>query len=453
LKSKNNSPLKAHLASDKKMLDELQKETFDYFLNEVNPITGLVADKTQPDSPSSVSVTGMTIAAYIIGVERKFLTRKDAADKIVRILRFFYDSHQGRQSNATGYKGFYYHFLKMNNGERAWKCELSTIDTALFIAGALSAANYFTTDDRVETEIRDLADKLYCRINWQWALNKGLTLTHGWKPSSGFLPYRWDENYSEAIFMYVLALGSPTFPVKPEGYTNWTDTFKLTDIYNMSYLYAGPLFIHQFSHMWIDFRGINDAFNKKVGFDYFENSKRATHVHRQYGIENKEQFENYGEYCWGQTASDGPGNKALKIDGIKRQFYGYLARGAPFGPDDGTVSPWAVVASLPFAPEIVTATIRHAIEKLQLKPDHKYGFDASFNPTFPEKGKNPNGWVSPDKFGLNQAPIVIMIENYHTDLIWNVMKKCPYIIDGLKKAGFENGWLEEAKKGKIQKPV
>ncbi|MEO5944226.1 MAG: glucoamylase family protein [Ferruginibacter sp.] len=446
MKSKDKAPLQAHLASDKEMLDELQKETFDYFLNEINPITGLIADKTQPDSPSSVSVTGMTITAYIVGVERKYLTRKDATEKIVKILRFFYDSQQGKQANATGYKGFYYHFLKMNNGERAWKCELSTIDTALFIAGALSAANYFTKDNRVEDEIRDLADKLYRRIDWQWALNKGLTLSHGWKPSSGFLPYRWDENYSEALIMYMLALGSPTFPVSVEGYMRWTKTFALTEVYDTSYLYAGPLFIHQFSHLWIDFRGINDAFNKKTGFDYFENSRRAAFVHRNYAIENKQQFKNYGEYCWGQTASDGPGYKVLKVDGIKRKFYGYLARGAPFGPDDGTVSPWAVVASLPFAPEIVIATIRHAIKQLHLKPKHKYGFDASFNPTFPEKGTNPNGWVSPYKFGLNQAPIVIMIENYHTNLIWNVMKKCPYIIDGLKKAGFKNGWLEGTNK-------
>ncbi|MEO7046918.1 MAG: glucoamylase family protein, partial [Ferruginibacter sp.] len=340
MKSKHNSSLKAHLASDKEMLDELQKETFDYFLNEVNPVTGLIADKTQPGSPSSISVTGMTITVYIIGVERKFLTRKDAAVKIVNILRFFYDSQQSRQANASGYKGFYYHFLKMNNGERAWKSELSTIDTALFIAGALSAANYFTKDNRIETEIRDLADKLYRRIDWQWALNKGLTLSHGWKPSSGFIPYRWDKDYSEALIMYALALGSPTFPIKAEGYKSWIKTFTLTKVYDTSYLYAGPLFIHQFSHMWIDFRGIEDAFNKKAGFDYFENSKRATYVHRQYAIENKNHFKYYDEFCWGQTASDGPGNKTLKVDKIKREFYGYLARGAPFGPDDGTVSPW-----------------------------------------------------------------------------------------------------------------
>lgn len=441
LNTKDNLPVIDPQGSDAEMLDKLQRETFDYFLNEVNPVTGLIADKTQPGFPSSIAVTGMAITAYIVGVEKKFLSRKNAVGRIIKILRFFYDSHQGTEANATGYKGFYYHFLKMNNGEREWKSELSTIDTSLFIAGALSAASYFKKVNREEAEIRDLADKLYRRIDWQWALNKEVTISHGWKPRSGFLPYRWDDNYCEAHIMYILALGSPTFPIKPEGYIRWTNTFELTKVYDISYLYAGPLFIHQFSHMWIDFRGIHDAFNKKAGFDYFENSRRATYVHRQYAIENKLQFKHYSENCWGLTASDGPGNKTLKIDDRQREFYDYLARGAPFGPDDGTISPWAVVASLPFAPEIVIGTIRHAIEKLNLKPHRLYGFDASFNPTFPEQVVNPHGWVSPWRFGLNQGPIVIMIENYNNELIWDIMKRCQYIIDGLKIAGFQNGWL------------
>ncbi|MEO7309119.1 MAG: glucoamylase family protein [Chitinophagaceae bacterium] len=442
-KKNRNSPVTDPQGTDKEMLKKLLTETFDYFLNEVNPVTGLVADKTEPGFPSSIAVTGMAITAYIIGVEKKLLSRKNAIERVLKILRFFYDSQQGKQANATGYKGFYYHFLKMNNGEREWKCELSTIDTSLFIAGALCAASYFKKKNREETEIRDLADKLYRRIDWQWALNNGDTICHGWKPRSGFLSYRWDDNYSEAMIMYVLALGSPTFPIKPEAYKTWTDTFKVSKVYDTSYLYAGPLFIHQFSHMWIDFRGIHDAFNKTAGFDYFENSRRATYIHRLYAIENKLQFKNYGEYCWGLTASDGPGEKKLRIDGRQRVFYNYIARGAPYGPDDGTVSPWAVVASLPFAPEIVLGTIRHAIEKLNLKPHKLYGFDASFNPTFPEKGTNTNGWVSPWRFGLNQGPIVIMIENYNTELIWTIMKKCTYVVKGLQMAGFSEGWLDK----------
>ncbi|CAN5387147.1 glucoamylase family protein [soil metagenome] len=442
-KKNEQLPVTDPQGTDEDMLDKLQRETFDYFLNEVNPVTGLVADKTAPGFPSSIAVTGMAITAYIIGIEKKMLSRKNAIARILKILRFFYHSQQGSHASATGYKGFYYHFLKMNNGEREWNCELSTIDTTLLIAGALCAAAYFKNTNKEEAEIRDLADKLYRRIDWQWALNKGETICHGWKPRSGFLPYRWDEHYSEAMIMYILALGSPTFPIQQAGYKKWTDSFNITTVYDTGYLYAGPLFIHQFSHMWIDFRGIQDAFTKKAGFDYFENSRRATYIHRQYAIENKLQFEDYGAFCWGLTASDGPGKKKLKIDGKQRVFYNYIARGAPYGPDDGTVSPWAVVASLPFAPEIVIGTIRHATEKLKLKPHKLYGFDASFNPTFVENIANPHGWVSPWKFGLNQGPVVIMIENYFSGLIWNCMKQCPYVIKGLQVAGFSGGWLDK----------
>ena len=173
-------------------------------------------------------------------------------------------------------------------------------------------------------------------------------------------------------------------------------------------LYAGPLFIHQMSHLWLDFRGIHDDFNGKVGIDYFENSRRATYVQRQYGIENPLGFSHYHKYGWGLTASDGPGPVVLEIDGIRREFFDYTARGAPFGPDDGTISPWAVVASLPFAPEIVIDTVRHAIERLSLKQRSPYGFDASFNPTYPDKSRNQYGWVSPWIFGLNQGPIILI---------------------------------------------
>jgi hypothetical protein len=371
--------------TDEQMLNDLQRETFDFFLKSVDPATGLIADKTQPGFPSSIAVVGMGLSVYLIGIEKKFLSREDAIKRTLKILRFFYNSHQGTEKDATGHKGFYYHFLDMHTGKRAWDCELSTIDTTFFIAGVLSSAMYFSGDGEDESEIRKLADGLYRRVDWQWALNGGLTLTHGWKPESGFLPYRWDEHYSEAHLQYVLALGSPTFPIKKEGYEKWVSTFELKKIYDIEYLYAGPLFIHQFSHMWIDFRGIHDGFNKRTGFDYFQNSKRATYVHRHYAIDNPKGYEHYGEFCWGFTASDGPGNTVLEIDGKKRTFYDYIARGAPLGPDDGTVSPWAVVASLPFAPEIVLGTIRHAIERLNLKNKRLYGFDASFNPTFPEK--------------------------------------------------------------------
>ncbi len=428
--------------SDKEMLKTLQCETFAYFLKYADPETGLIADKSSDDSPCSIGVVGMAFNAFIVAVERKYISRNDAATRIYKALNFLYHAPQNRDKDATGYKGFFYHFLDMKTGKRVWNCELSTIDTAFFIAGALSAATYFTKKNKIENAIRDLADKLYKRVEWDWATNKKNTITHGWKPGSGFLKYRWDEAYSEAMILYMLALGSPTHPIKAEGYQEWISTFKITEVYGIKYLYAGPLFIHQFSHLWIDFRGIKDSFNKKVGFDYFENSVRATKVHQLYAIENPHHFKMYGKECWGITACDGPGNTTMKIDGKKIKFFGYKARGAPFGPDDGTVSPWAVVASIPFMPKIVLKTMHTEIEKLDLKPNKLTGLDSSFNPTYPDTSDNPNGWVSPCKFGLNQGAIVMMIENYQHATNWELAKKNKFIMAGLKAAGFTGGWLE-----------
>lgn len=428
--------------SDDEMLLSLQRETFEYFLRESSALTGLIIDKTQPGSPSSIAVVGMGISSYVIGVEEKLLSRDEAIDRILRILRFFQHSEQSTAKDATGYKGFYYHFLEMDTGKRTWKSELSTVDTAFFIAGVLSAVTYFRGDDEKEKEIRTIGTQLYLRIDWVWALNGGKSLTHGWKPESGFLPYRWNDNYSEALLIYILALGSPTYPIKPEGYLQWTSTFTQKKIYSLQYIYAGPLFIHQFSHLWIDFHGIRDDYTRNAGFDYFENSRRATLVHRQYAVENSLQYEHYGPFCWGLTASDGPGRKRVTINGVQRTFYGYKARGAPFGPDDGTISPWAVVASLPFSPDIVLETTRHSIEKFNLKPPHQYGFNASFNPTYPEKKLNSFGWVSPWKFGLNQGPVIMMVSNYRKAVMWELMKKCVFVTNGLRAAGFNGGWID-----------
>ncbi len=438
-------PVTRPMGPDKKMLDELLAETFPYFINQINPDNGLVADKTKAGSPASIAAIGFALSCYAIATERGLMSRADAIQKTRTILSFFYNSPQGTEKEAMGYKGFYYHFLDMQTGHRAWWSELSTIDTTLFIAGVLSSAAYFTQDTPEEADIRQLADQLYGRIDWQWACNGEKSITHGWMPESGFLPYRWNKQLSEAHLMYILAMGSPTFPIEPVGYHAWTKTFEWIKAYDQEYCYAGPLFIHQFSHLWLDLKGIQDQYNKKTGIDYFENSRRATYVHYQYGIENPKKFDHYNHFSWGFTASDGPGPMRKKVKGINRVFYDYVARGAPFGPDDGTVSPWAVVASLPFAPEIVLPTIRHAIERLRLKSPNKMGFDASFNASYPEKGENPYGWVSPWRFGLNEGPTVMMIDNYQNGLLWKIMKTSPYIVSGLQKAGFTGGWLDQHK--------
>lgn len=421
-------------------LEKLQYDTFQYFLQEVNPLNGLIADKTAPNWPSSIAATGLALTAYTVAIERKFMSREAAIERTLTTLRFFWNSPQGPEFDATGYKGFYYHFLDMQTGRRAWQCELSTVDTAFLLAGALTAGMYFTGNNSDEDEIRMLAEALYRRTDWQWAQNQGLTLTHGWKPESGFLPYRW-EGYDEAMLLYMLALGSPTYPLPTSSYEAWSSTYEWKSIYGYEYLYIGPLFAHQFSHVWIDFRGIQDAFMRSKGIDYFENSRRATYIQQYYAIDNPLDFTGYNHCCWGITASDGPGDQILKINGIERRFFDYIGRGVPYGPDDGTIAPWAVVASLPYAPEIVLPAIDHYIYNLNLKEGNYCGFKSTFNQTYPSTSSNSIGWVSPWHYGINQGPIILMIENYRSGLLWKLMRNCPYLIDGLRRAGFDGGWL------------
>lgn len=422
-------------------LEKLQRETFEYFLHETNPSNGLVIDKTAADWPASIAATGLALASYPVGVERGFISRAAAVERTLATLRFFWNSQQGPEPDATGYKGFYYHFLDMQSGRRAWQCELSTVDTAFLLAGALTAGIYFDANTADESEIRTLADALYRRTDWQWAQNQGTTVTHGWKPESGFLNYRW-EGYDEAMLLYILGLGSPTHPLPESSYMAWTSSYRWEQCYGYDYLYAGPLFTHQLSHTWIDFRSIQDAFMRLKGIDYFENSRRATYVQQRYAIENPLKFADYCGCCWGITASEGPGSCTIKLEGIERTFYDYLGRGVPYGPDDGTLSPWAVVASLPFAPEIVLSALEHCIHQAKLTKFNRYGFKAAFNPTHPGEPGNPYGfWVSPWHFGLNQGPIVLMIENYRSGLLWQLMRNCSYIKTGLKRAGFSGGWL------------
>jgi hypothetical protein len=425
---------------DNKMLQQLQWLTFEYFLNQTNPVNGLVADKTRSDWPASIAATGLALSSYPIGVERGFLSRTEAIATTLTTLRFFYESEQSTDPEATGYRGFYYHFLDMEKGRRVWKSELSTVDSALLLAGALTAAIYFDHDSADEQEIRELADLLYRRADWRWAQNGGATVTHGWKPETGFLKYRWC-GYDEALILYVLGLGSPTHPLPEECYAAWASSYSWKKVYDHEVLFAGPLFIHQLSHIWIDFRDIKDKYMRERGIDYFENSRRATLIQQLYAIRNPNEFAGYSANCWGITASDGPGPDMIKIDGIERQFFDYLARGVPYGPDDGTLAPWAVVASLPFAPEIVLPTLRYFIDNVHLEQAEDYGFKASFNPTYPSPSGSKHGWVSPWNFGINQGPIILMVENYRSDFLWKLMRRCSYIIDGLRRAGFKGGWL------------
>jgi hypothetical protein len=423
---------------DDRDLDRLQLTTLQYYLHEANPANGLIRDKTAKDAPSSIAAVGLALATIPVLVERGVVDREFAPEIALRRLRFFRDSPHGPEPDATGYKGFYYHFLDMHTGRRVWQCELSTIDSAFLFAGMLTCAAYFDRDTEREAEVRDLANALYGRADWRWALNGGPAVSHGWRPETGFIPYRW-TGYDEGLLLYILALGSPTFPLPAECYAAYCSTYQWKTIYGRELVHSGPLFTHQLSHLWIDFRDLRDAFMRERGSDYFENSRQATYVHREYAIRNPREFAGYGEVCWGITATDGPGWEKRIIDGVEREFFDYYARGVPDGPDDGTIAPWVAAASLPFAPEIVLPTLDW-MSKVDLGVANRYGFKPSFNQSY--KMDNSTGWwVTPFHFGIDQGPVILMIENYRTGLIWNIMRRSPYVVAGLRRAGFAGGWL------------
>jgi hypothetical protein len=418
--------------SDEEMLDRLQRAAFGYFQRTVNPANGLVADTTREGAPCSIAVVGFALTAWAIAVERGWMDREQAVDLVLAALNFFYDSPQDENPAATGYKGFYYHFLDMQTGRRAWQSELSMVDTAFLGAGILAAGAYFAGNSPREISIRRLADALYQRIDWPWARHSKGAVTHGWKPERGFLHYGW-FGYNEAIILYILALGSAAHPLRPDSYHGWMSTYQWECLYNRDFLFAGPLFIHQFAHAWVDFRGIRDQFMREKKIDYFENSRRAAWIQRDYAIRNPGGYEGYGENCWGVTACDGPGRKTLKIDGKPRRFFGYAARGVPFGPDDGTISPSAALGALPFAPEIALPAIRHMLaEYPAIAPN--YRLPSGFNPTL--RGATAAGWISEGYFGLDQGLVLLMIENYRSQMIWNLMRSCPSIQSGLRRADF-----------------
>jgi hypothetical protein len=420
------------------LMTRAQRHAFSYFEQGVDPASGLVLDSTQPDSPCSIMAVGLALTAYPIAVEHGWMTRLQAVAITLRTLRFFHEADMEGGADSTGYRGFYFHFLDMHTGRRTWNSELSSIDTTFLVAGFKIARLYFDRDTGHEREIRERAEALVARVDWAWMQNCGGALCHGWKSERGFLRYHW-TGYNEGLLMVMLALGASEHPATAACWETFVDGYKWRTIYGHSHLTAGPLFIHQYSHMWVDFRGIQDDFMRAHGIDYFENSRRATLVHREYAIRNPKHFKGYCANCWGLSACDGPGPREVVVDGRKRKLLGYAARGAPYGPDDGTVAPYASVASLPFAPDVVVPTMQHIARMMHAHETYRPG--NSFNPTWHDAG-GPPGWVSPWRFALNSGPVVLMIENYRSGLPWRLMRRDEDLVRGLRRAGFRGGWLE-----------
>jgi hypothetical protein len=433
-------------------LDTVEVRTFRWFWDTTNPTNGLVPDRWPTKSFSSVAAIGFGLTAYVVGAERGYISRADAAARVRTTLAFLYHAPDGAAATGvTSYKGFFYHFLDMDTGLRFQTVELSTIDTSLLLAGVLTCREYFTANAPNEIAIRALADSLYARVDWSWASPNAPLVSMGWHPESGFIPADW-HGYDEAMILYVLALGSPTHPIQPAAWTAWTSSYEWRSYYGQDHVNFAPLFGHQYSQLWIDFRGIQDPYMRGHGIDYAENSRRATLAQRAYAVDNPSRFRDYGANVWGLTASDGPMDTTFVADNLTREFHTYMARGAAANEvrDDGTLAPTAAAGSIPFAPEIAISALREMRVRYGNPLFGQYGFVDAFNPTYRDararvtQGRVVDGvaWFDTDYLGIDQGPIIGMIENYRTGLIWRLMKQSPYIKLGLQRAGFTGGWLQ-----------
>jgi hypothetical protein len=453
--------------SQQTTLDELEKRTFDFFRDSANPANGQIPDHWPQDPNgdyfSSIAAVGFGLTAYGIGVERGWMKRDEAVKRTLATLKFFRNAPQGDQQDVSGNHGFFYHFLDMNTGRRyhnkSW-VELSSVDTAELMAGVLFSMSFYDRNTKDEKQIRQLADELYRDVDWKWFTDGSPLIEGGWTPEGKGFDLNYYRGYSEAMMMYLLALGSPTHALEPESWNKWTETYDKTwgVFQGQEHLGGGPLFWHQFGHVWIDFRGIQDDYMRKRGIDYFTNSQRATLSQREYAIHNPMQWKDYGANIWGLTACNGPradhhrGDVDRYVNDTKT-FYGYIARGVglSYSVDDGTIAPTAAISSIAFVPEIVIPVIE---EMKRRYGDHiytRYGFVDAFNPSFTFTDRPlrtgeviPSiGWVDTLYLGIDQGPIVAMIENYRSDFVWRVMRKNPYVREGLKRAGFTGGWLEK----------
>ena len=399
---------------DEAFLELVQQTAFDYFWYEANPKNGLIKDRSTSGSASSIAAVGFGLSALTVGVDRGWLSREEVRERVLTTLEFFWNSPHGPEPDATGYKGFYYHFLNMETGRRNGTSELSTIDTALLLGGVIHVKEYFDRDEADDLRIRALADSIYYRVEWDWAQVRPPRVGHGWRPESGFIRFDWG-GYNEAMIVYLLAFGSPTHSIESNAWTSWISSYSFETHYGLQYVVFPPLFGHQYTHVWYDFRGIQDAYMRARSLDYYENSRRATLANRAYAIANPKGWAHFGENEWGMTASDGPD--------------GYRARGAPpERNDDGTLTPTAAGGSVPFAPEETIAALRHMYDTYKRQLWWRYGFKDAYNPA--------RNWFATDHLGIDQGPIVLMIENYRTGAIWDTFMRNADVQRGLVKAGF-----------------
>lgn len=438
----SNKPKPEFSLTKEAFITDLKIRTFNYFWQVVDSATWQSDDRYPTKHFTSIAATGFALPAYIIGVENGYIRRSLAAKRVLNTLQWLKNAPQGYEKEGfSGHHGFYYHFLNYGTGTRFKDVELSSIDTGLLMAGILTVMSYFDENEPIEKEIRTLSDELYRRVNWNWMMDDKQTMSMGWKPESGFIKAQW-KGYNEAMILLIMAMGSPTYPISENSWDVWTSTYLWEDFEGYEHVNFGPLFGHQYSHAFIDFRGIQDDYMREKNIDYFENSRRATLSNRAYCIRNPLNFNGYSENIWGLTASDGPGLGWKKWNTDSVDFKSYNARGvaADYNQDDGTIAPTAAGGSIPFAPKEATDALFEMYQRFGNEIYRKYGFADAFNLSVSEAG-----WFAPDYIGIDQGALLIQLENHQSELIWNILKKNPYIIIGLQKAGFNGGWLDEIK--------
>lgn len=403
---------------DDRFLEELSRRAFAFFAESAHPITGQVLDRRRADGETdsrgvaSIASTGFGLTAFCVGVKRGWMSAVEARERVLRTLSSLHD-------DLEQVHGFFYHFLDASTGRRIWKCELSSIDTAILLCGVLACRAAFLGDERIHR----LATSLYERVDWPWMLAGGDTFSMGWFPERGFLEARWDH-FSELMMLYLLALGSPTHPVGPETWGAWRRP--LREYYGERFVWSpAPLFVHQFSHAWFDFRGCVD----RGGVDWFANSVAATRAHLEWSLDQKARFPEWSEDLWGVTSSD--------------SARGYVGWGGPpdSGPLDGTVVPCAPAGSLPFLPRECLRTLRHQRERFGSRIWKRYGFVDAWNPH--------TGWINPDVVGIDVGITLLMAENLRSGGVWEWMRSDPDLRRGMDRAGFTGLATTQRSRGRV----
>jgi hypothetical protein len=388
-------------ADDDQFLNQLEQANFLFFWEQANPQTGLIKDRcnvraNDTSLSASIASTGFGLTAICIGEKRGFVSYAMARLRVVQTLSFLWHK-------LPTHRGFFYHFANMNTGERIWDSEVSSVDTAILLCGVLMCRQHFQDKD-----IDDLAHAIFDRVQWNWLSEDTSLLSMGWRPELGFIPSRWDL-YSELMMMYLLGMGSQTYPLESGAWLAWKRTTFEYD--GLRYIGSfAPLFVHQYSQAWFDFRNKRDHFA-----DYFENSVVATEVHRRFCVELHSEFSDYGDDLWGITASD--------------SAQGYVVWGGPpaMGPIDGTVVPAAAGGSLPFLPRAAMRVLR-TIHDRYPKAWCRYGFVDAFNPL--------TGWYDSDVVGIDTGITMLMAENARSQFVWETFMKNPEAQRGMEKAGF-----------------